>query len=353
MPTLRLMLKVEPLIHSIKTAIACMIGALITIALAYLFKLPASPWIVMSIIVVMCSQIYVGSVIYKAYLRFLGTVVGCLFAVIALVFFGHTNLITTLTVGLSSLIFSYLATTKENISYAGTLGAATTAVILLSASPTLFLAGTRFFEISIGILIATLISQFVMPIHARSHLRRTQAQTLEQLSQYFATCVKFADQPSQQPSQHEELDEIIIQTLSKQRLLAKEAKREPLGDVFDPAHFLQSLHCEKEMLRAVSLMHQTISHIKHQGVISSALLKTFNETVLASLKILVNAIETGEPQQQPIHILPLKSLKEDLEQYAQLLTSEERTYVDSFVFAAETFTTHLLNLARLYNVPVS
>src|SRR5215208_1762168 len=147
---LRRLLDWERIIHSIKATIACILAIL----LMYLVDLPRDPWIVITIIVVMCAQIYVGSVIQKSYFRFLGTLVGCLFATITLALLGATPLAAMLAIGSSIFIFSYIATSQEQLMYTGTLGAVTTAIIMLSIEPSYMIAAQRFLEISVGIFIA-------------------------------------------------------------------------------------------------------------------------------------------------------------------------------------------------------
>src|SRR5579862_2186173 len=178
-------INLERFIHSIKTAIACIIGFIITKLLGF----PSDQWIVITIIVVMCAQLYVGSVLQKAYFRLLGTLIGCLFAAISLMIFGYNYLTALATIAFSSFVFSYAATSRENLIYTGTLGAVTTAIILLGQTPTLKIALERLIEISVGILIATLVSQFILPIHARTHLRKAQADTLKQLLSYYTALI--------------------------------------------------------------------------------------------------------------------------------------------------------------------
>src|SRR3990167_4305442 len=101
----------ERLIHSLKTAIACIIGLILT----KLIQFPSDLWIVVSILVVMCAQMYVGSALYKAYLRFLGTTLGCLFAVTAILIGENSYVAIVSTIAISSFIFSYLATGQENL----------------------------------------------------------------------------------------------------------------------------------------------------------------------------------------------------------------------------------------------
>src|SRR3990167_1937548 len=210
----------ERFIHSIKTTLACIIG----LTISRLIGFPADQWVIITIIVVMCAQIYVGSVLKKSYLRFLGTLIGCLFAMTAIMISNSSDISILLTIGLSSLIFSYIATSQENLSYAGTLGAVTTAIIMLGQVPTLTFAMERFLEISVGLFIATIVSQFILPINARTHLERTQAKTLEQLRDYYTESL--VNKNDMEQNSKDELDENIVKSLSKQRQLAKESVHE-------------------------------------------------------------------------------------------------------------------------------
>jgi uncharacterized membrane protein YgaE (UPF0421/DUF939 family) len=283
-------INIEYLTHSFKTLIACFIGILLT----YIISFPSDQWIVITIIVVMCSQLYVGSVLQKSYLRFFGTLIGCLFAVVALVTFGDNRLAIACTVGLSSFIFSFISVGKENLSYACTLGAVTTAIIMLGQKPTVALAAERFLEISVGILIATLVSQFILPIHARTHLRRAQINTLEKMRNYYkASLTKAGSQLDK--LNYLELDEEIVKTLLKQRQLAVESKREPMGAVFNQERFLQKIYCEKEMLRAITFMH--IAYVKilkaSPNFAFSPALTQFNQEALDAFDAIIKALGEG------------------------------------------------------------
>jgi uncharacterized membrane protein YccC len=347
----------ESLIHSIKTAIACILGFILTLIIG----LP-DPWIVVTIIVVMCAQIYVGGVMQKSYLRFLGTLVGCLFAILALLLLGHSTVAIAITIGLASLIFSYFAVSQENLGYAGTLGAVTTIIILVGQQPTLIIAAQRFLEISLGILIATCASQFILPIHARTHLRRMQAKTLEQLRDYYQACM--LPQNSQLEKNglaasaliaHQEFDEIIIKSLSKQRQLAKDAAREPLGDAFDSEHFVQSLQCEKEMLRAIDFMWHALSKLKfkHPALVDSSLLTAFNVDTIQSFNTLITIITSQRvTDTNYIQLTSFTHLKHDLRNAYPDISSEELTYLDGFLFAVNTFIVNLATLAKLYRVMI-
>jgi uncharacterized membrane protein YccC len=342
-------INIERLIHATKTAIACIIGFL----LARFIGLPADQWIVITIIVVMCSQIYVGSVLQKAYLRLLGTLIGCLFAAVTLVTAGHSGIAIAAAIGISSFIFSYMAVSRENLSYAGTLGAVTTAIIMLGQTPTILFAVERFLEISIGIFIATIVSQFVLPINARTHLRRAQGNTLGQLIDYYTAAMMTKNDGALEKDFHE-LDERIVKSLLRQRQLAKESASERLGSVFDRAHFMQSLYYERELLRAMTFMHNAKSNIRNADyvLINSPAGHVFNETVLQSLKTIINAIESDRPEREHIHLPSLEGLKEELQKNLESPSRDQLIYIDGFLFCAELLTKGLGMLAELYKIQI-
>lgn len=335
---------IEHITHSFKTAIACLVGFLVTKLVGF-----SGVWIVVTIIVVMCAQIYVGSVLLKSYMRFLGTLIGCLLAAITLLTAGPTTLATVVTIALSSFIFSYVATAKESLVYAGTLGATTTAIILLSPQPTINVAAHRFFEISTGILIATLFSQFILPIHARDHLKKNQATTLQQLREYYQNHIilRKTDEEDQ------ENDEDIISSLAKQRRLAKDASREPFGGKFDSEEFIQSLQCEKEILRAIIFIHIILTKIENTDILfyQSPLFNSFNKSILQAFNVLIKKIH-AENEESHIHIPNLEALRQDIEKKRTTQAPEDNIYIDGLLFFAEFLTNSLLKLAMLYKIDI-
>ena len=300
-------LNTERFVHGLKTALACLIGFAITKSVHF----PVDQWLLITIIVVMCAQLNVGSVIQKSYMRFLGTFTGSLLAALTLLFFGTNDLATAIIVGLSALIFSYIATGKKSFSEAGTLGAVTVIIILIGQHPTVITAAERFIEISIGILIAAIISQFVLPVHARRHLRDTQAATLRQLRAYYLATL-LTDQTNKINENYHEIDESIAQSLITQRKLANEAKREPLGTAFDTDHFQQSLACEKEILRSISFMHHVyeISPDSKKLFSSMSVLYDFHDKICCALQDIANAIQHRKSAKDSVHLPRIQPIQE-------------------------------------------
>ena len=340
---LRKLINIEKLTHSIKTAIAVAIGILLPPLLGF----HSSQWVVITIIVVMCAQIYVGSVLQKAFLRFLGTIIGCLFATSAILI-ADSHLSVLITICLSSFIFSYIS--SGEYSYSSSLGAVTTAIILLGQTPTIALAGERFLEISVGLLIATMVSQFVLPIHARTHLRRAQAATLEQLRDYYQAAM-IGNEPT---VDYRDLEESIVSSLLKQRQLAKESRREPLGLEFNREHFLQSLYCEREILRAITFMQSASTHISKStfNFFQQPALIAFNQMVVDALSTLMKVIDDQKPGEEPIYITGVAELKEAIERNINISPREELLYIDGLLFSAESLADSLKKLAVLYRVSV-
>ena len=340
----------ERLIHSIKTVIACLIGLLITKNISYV----TDQWIVITIIIVMCAQLYVGSVLQKAYFRFLGTLVGCFFAAATLILLGQDTLSVVVAITIASFIFSYIATARENLVYTGTLGAVTTAIVMLSPHPTLVLAFGRFIEISIGILIATLVSQFVLPIHARTHLQRAQVAALKQLHDYYTALIINRDHKRSLDEYHE-MDEQVVTFLLKQRQLAKESARERLGITFNPTQFMHTLYYEREMLRAITFMNialtkaQQLNHV----ILTSLESQHFNELVLQALNTLIKKLESPHKTHDPLILPDFAALETTLLNTIQHLQYKNQVPINGFLFATDILLTSLLHLANSYHVTIA
>ena len=335
----------ERLIHSTKTAIACLIGYLVT----KLFDFPVDQCIIISIIVVMCTQIYVGSVFQKGYLRFLGTFAGCLIASFTLLYVGISNVTIAVTISVSAFLFSFVTTGRENISYIGPLGATTTAIVLLSKDPSLTVAAERFIEIGTGIFIATLVSQFVLPIHATTHLHRAQINTLIELRRFYQVAMI-----DQQPIEKTiDLDESIVKALLKQRQLAKESAHELLGFKFNPQYFMQQLYCEREILRSINFMQKALTFLQRTGFFLHVETdyKNFNQATLKMFDELIQTMETGSPPKDTIYPPVTEDFVAAIKQHQENLSADNLRYIQGLLFSAEMFVLSLAKLADLHHIP--
>lgn len=327
---------IERLIHSFKTALAFALGFFLT----RIISLPSDQWVIITIAVIMCAQLYVGSVLQKSLLRFLGTIIGCLFAIVCLKLMGTQALGIGIALVISGFCFSFVATAQENYAYAGTLGAVTVPIILLGQEPTIFFAVSRFLEISLGLLIATLISQFILPIHARTHLKRAQMNTLNLMANYYRECM------STQLNElaHEEHDEAIVKTLLKQRTLAKESSRELLGKRFNPEHFTACLYYEREMLRAITFMQLAKTHLDHHVVFQTEPVIQFHDQIIKAITVLSNSFKNNQtPDSLPV--LNINALTEAFTPFKS--DAKETLYLDGYLFNAEILVHNIKRLAAL------
>ncbi len=334
----------ERSIHSLKTGFACLIGFLLT-KLFHSF-LQFDQWLIVTIIVVMCAQLSVGSVYFKASIRFLGTTAGSIIAGFTILSFTQNPLIYAGIISLSAIVFSFIATGEKSYSDAATLGAVTTAIILINSNPTILLTLERFLEIAIGLVVATLVSQFVLPINARNHLRRSQSQALHLLAEYYR---KVTAQKENGAEAITKLDDLIVESLNRQRKLEKEAKRELLGTRFDAAHFRRLLECERKLLRTVYFLSQLYHETNlHQLLEKNEAWNTFHEKVAYGIDGIATQIEHDHPLFQDIFIPSGTALKKELEE-THALDPHEIEYNNALFFCLEAITGQLRKLVVSYS----
>lgn len=343
------MLSIAPdkyrLINAFKTAFACFIAFMIT-------KVPflhAGQWLVISVVVVMCAQVNVGSMLQKSYLRFIGTVAGSLVAACTLFFFGNSILPCSIAMILTIIVFSYLATNQSRLSEAGILGAVTTAIILAMPNTNLRVALERFLEISGGILIAAVISQFVFPIHARYLLKRNQAKTLRLLRTYYQSTLLTKSKDLN--VHYYEVDLSITKTVLAQRKLAVEAAHEAFIKKYTNVDLKNMLESEREILRAITFMHHTYKYSqKNIELFSSPEVKEqFHDKVCAALDQLAQVIEQKKtPEKKPdIDIPSTQLIKDNVNAIRNQVSEDEIIYADGYLFCAGMIVERLREILRL------
>lgn len=327
------------LIHSLKTAIAFLSGLLI----ARLFHFPLQgQWVLISILVVMCAQSRVGALLQKSYMRLLGTFVGAVIAALTLwLAYPNTGWV-TLILGLSTILFSYLAASPGYLSEAGALGVVTVVIILVGQDPSFESVLSRFFEISLGIAIALLVSRFIWPFHSRTQLGLLIRGTLCDLH---LLAKKLNDVSFHALSkEYDPYEEKIINNFARQKQLATEVNRETFGRIKVTERFQQILRREREVLRYLNLMKNVLVNCSESArvviwqqtdwpLINKRRALLF-DTMIAHL--------SGKTNEVSIHVsakTPLSNAN------ASALGKEDQFYVDLFLFAAN----HLLmHLEKLY-----
>ena len=243
----------ERLIASFKTALACLIGVMI----GEIFHLIMPQWILITIVVVMATNIRIGGTIRKSYFRLLGTIIGAFLAAVALFFIGNYPNIIHLLLILLIGVFAYLASSSTDIAQFGLLGATTMVMILDAKAPTLQTAVDRTLEIFLGILIAIVVSRFVFPRHAKKLLHASITNTLKQfqaLFEFFVTKELTQDSLIEQ----EKIENNMISDILKQSTLLQEAVNED-PRVKKKRFIYQAIFLlERKLLRSIYMLRQTI-----------------------------------------------------------------------------------------------
>jgi hypothetical protein len=261
--------------------------------------------------------------------------------------FGHEYYAIAGVVALSGFVFSFVATSEKNYSDAGTLAAVTTTIILIAPHPSLTSAAERFLEISLGIMIAALVSQFVFPINARFLLRRNQAKTIKQLREYYQLTI--LTEPSAAGIEtYRELDEAIVKSLTAQRNLAKFSRQEFLGHAFNPESFADLLRCEKEIFRSIVCMHFSYDLIPsgRKTLTSLNAVAEFHKDICSAFKKISTSIET-QSTKETISIPSLQPVKDAILATKKINTEDDSIYLDGFLFCAELLIIHLTEIAIL------
>lgn len=337
----------DRLINSVKTAIACLTGFFI----AYLFDLPvtATAWILITIVVVMSAQINVGGVIIKSTMRFLGTLAGALASGLVLISFGDQTLTITIFLFISIFLFSYLASSSEEISNAGLLGAATVVMILLSQDPNYQTAIARFIEISLAIFIAFLVSKFIFPIHAYEKIYETIAENLENYIKLYELLWKQGI--NTQVFLEQEVK--IINIFAVQRKLMREAKNELTTRSANQRTYHKILTSQREVFRYICLMHHALLKSNLSPDIEKQL-SLFNQHVYFWLEQLVKGLknEGFKLKSDLITNTELVPLIQGITQ-ASLPSSSQQLALDAFFFCALNLVKELRNLTRLVTLLIN
>ncbi|ASK79616.1 FUSC family protein [Paraphotobacterium marinum] len=274
----KLIYKNHRYLHAFKTSLACLIGLL-----AYrLFSVEHGQWIIITIAVVMGSQITVGSGEEKSIARTFATIIGALAGGLFLLcgFVGQIYY-ELLALFIVSLGFAYLAGSKK-YSYVGILGTATFVIVGLSHS---FHSGVsdgmmRALDILLGVIISIVINRLVFPIYARKELLASMAGTIDKFRLLILDCFSLNRSFTQLESSKYEIQQTsgISSSFLKQSKLLNES-----DSYLEKIHFKLNLkEAEELILNSKKVFRQTLAmrYTLSLSEKSSIWLKSLNEVKL-------------------------------------------------------------------------
>ena len=322
-------------INALKAAIAAGLAYIVGLCLGWLLGIGQMYlWMVITVLVVMSTQLNLGGALDRALMRFLGTIVGAFIAIILTALFPKEFLFLVM---LPFIVLTvYTAGVSPRYSYAGTLSGITLVIIILNKNPSLQVAVLRATEISLGIAIALVVNRFVYPIRAETRLKQSYAKAVLQVRDFFD--ILFIERNED----HRKLRESLFHEFAKHLNLIKELKYEKSSK--SVREFEKMSLYIRRLYRYMIMMYEFIEsqsqNDKFSQLKSDKVFVEFNNHIVQSLASIAEDIKKRQriSYKQIIsfknHIVPLLKDKYDNE---------------IFTFAIKMFLLALRKLAVEYN----
>lgn len=206
-------------INAFKACVAIVLAYLIGSFLGPIFGIERMYlWMTITVMVVMSSQPNLGGAVDKALMRFLGTVIGAIIAIIVVA--AVKNYIYEFLLILPFIFLAVYFAGATKYSYAGTLAGITLIIIMFNQQPGVQIAIYRAVEISLGVIISLVVNRFILPIRAETRLKESYSKTIAQIHDFFN--ILFIERNES----HRKLRESIFNEFAKHLTLIKELKYE-------------------------------------------------------------------------------------------------------------------------------
>lgn len=334
------------LIHSLKTAVAFLIGLFIS----YTFHFPLKgAWILISILVVMCAQSRVGAILQKSYMRFLGTIIGAIVAGLTLWLVYPNIVYTTLILCLAIALFSYISASQGALSEAGPLGAVTVVIILISENPNFSTVLSRFLEINLGIVIALFVSRFIWPLHSLTQLRYILINTLEDFKM-LTEQLKESALTSTEKS-HDFFEDRIMDYMATQKKLFVEVMRESFGRSELGQIFTAILHSEREVLCCITLMRHALINLSDKDSLTfnqQPHMQELYQTIQTIFQVTIDKLKGKKVEQDQKTLIKFSESQQIKNELEALETNSSLQFsVNLFIFTVDYFLTQLDKMTNL------
>ncbi len=246
-------------LHCLKATIAYAL-AIITM---HLLAIPRSQWILITVVTVMTSQIYPGSVLTKSAIRTAGTLIGSLISILTILIFPQYSPIYGIVVIVCGFVLTYIAIKPGEIAYMGRLGIITMAIILFTPHPDLQIALYRTTEVLIGIVIGLAVSLLIFPLFATHDLQAIYAKNFERLERLFQLSViegrsRLSDQNTAM------VDKAIYNSFPKKRSLIQISHLEKKSTRINKEKLFRLIDFQRDLYRGIHM-------IKHISVTNKPL----------------------------------------------------------------------------------
>jgi uncharacterized membrane protein YccC len=277
--------------HALKTALA----SVSAYALTTLFSLPQGYWAVISVIVVM--QTNLGGSVRAGVNRVIGTAVGAAMGLACLYTMGSGSMALGVGVGLTILVCAYFVHLHESFRMAGL----TAAIIILmggQADSYLRIALMRFLEINLGVTVALAFSLLVWPSRAGRHLREGVVRVLGDEAAFYDILFDCRFSPRCDRQNEDTARVRLSVTRANNGALLEEAKQEPSG-FSRQEHIIVSLYNFTERLAEHLLsMEHAVHHRELEslhGLVADEMDHLARTTVEAMTRMALAIGQGGDP----------------------------------------------------------
>lgn len=223
-------------------------------------------WVPITVAIIMSAQVHFGGAIHKALFRTLGTVSGVIVSILVLWLFGNSGWVVFFTVFCSTLVFTYIASSGGDLSYAGTLGCVTVILVLSGQDANVTDALYRGSHIFVGAVIALLVSRLIFPFHAKDHLIYLIVVILRDLGELYTVPTLIKSSTSEERwSNFNRLNKRLRKHLAQQPKLIHETKINSFSTTASEIYFSSVAGAVENLVRAIDFSRAFIKEIRAAG----------------------------------------------------------------------------------------
>lgn len=216
----------EQNVHALK----CMLA----FALAYFYCMlsedPNSVWVLISVAVVMTSQSVVGQQMQKGLMRIFGTALGAILGLFAHYMLQDSWGLIVVVIVLAFVTSRFAVRASADFSYAAVLCMVTFSLLALAPQADLHFALMRVKDITIGVVIALLVSRFVFPLTSRRALLFEAGRNFNRLSRLIESIFVYK-RSRREDKITREYETSIIKGLIKTRAILSVMRFESIGAI--------------------------------------------------------------------------------------------------------------------------
>lgn len=235
-------------IHALKVAMAFALG----LFLMHIFNLKMGRWMIVSAAIVMAVSTSTGAILHKSYFRVIGTILGALFAAGVIYFFNGHPVIIGLSVIFVGFLFTWLANSFGDYETSSVLGIATFVLVVMQDTPTVYFVAVRAGEVLLGILVAFIVSRFVLPLSSERAFRESFQENIKNLTDFYELKLLKFDQHL--IAETKVIDLKLLKSFTRQRESINEMGIENkfrIRNKIDLAQYDNILHHQRVLYRAI------------------------------------------------------------------------------------------------------